>query len=302
MRRRRLRVLLGVATTRSAWHARRLAGIALETISPDDLSSLPTMTKIDLLTNFDSIVTDPRLTRGRVEAHLTQLDSDRYLEGRYHALASGGSSRVRGIFVHDEDAFVYGQISMMRFAERASSGWPSEPDGRWVTTVVAGDPASHASAAGAATFDSEQRPLHSVPATLPIDDIAAALDVQQPNLLAGYPSVLARLARRAHSGDLTIRPRLVLSTAEPLTETLEATIRDAWSVPILNVWGMSESGAAAVTCLVGGGMHLSDDFTIIEPVDSAGRRVPDGAESDKVLVTNLMSVAQPLIRYEATTA
>jgi phenylacetate-coenzyme A ligase PaaK-like adenylate-forming protein len=298
LRRTRLHELIAVARARSPWHAARLAAVPTERLEPDDLTALPTMTKADLLEAFDSIVTDRRITLARVEDHLRGLDSDRYLDDRFHVLASGGSSGVRGVFVHDWDGFVYGEASMTRFGEREARRRGGQGNRRWVTSIVAGDRASHASAAAAATFDSIERPLHAVPASLPIADISAALQTQQPDLLAGYPSVLARLAQFTLAGNLTIRPTLVMTTAEPLTPTMEASIREAWGVPVVNIWALSECGAAAVTCPAGRGMHLSDDLVIIEPVDLAGRPVPPGVESDKVLITNLLSHAQPLIRYE----
>jgi phenylacetate-coenzyme A ligase PaaK-like adenylate-forming protein len=62
-RERKLRSLLAAAKQGSAWHAARLADINPATATEDDLTSIPTMTKQDLMENFDGIVTDPRLSR-----------------------------------------------------------------------------------------------------------------------------------------------------------------------------------------------------------------------------------------------
>ena len=58
-----------------------------------------------MLDNFDELVTDGRLTLAGVEAHLDELegaapDADPKLLGEYRALASGGSSGRRGVFVY----------------------------------------------------------------------------------------------------------------------------------------------------------------------------------------------------------
>src|SRR5262245_18301838 len=61
-RRDALAATLRNACEGSAWHRERLDGIDLATVTPDDLSQLPTMTKHDLIANWDAIVTDPRLS------------------------------------------------------------------------------------------------------------------------------------------------------------------------------------------------------------------------------------------------
>jgi len=101
LRRQKLRRLLEVARERSPWHRRRLAGIDVSSISEAGLSAIPAMTKDELMANFDAIVTDPRLGLSRVEDHLSGLDADAYLFGSYHAVASGGSSGRRGVYVYD---------------------------------------------------------------------------------------------------------------------------------------------------------------------------------------------------------
>ncbi|HEX3833795.1 MAG TPA: hypothetical protein VHW04_17580, partial [Solirubrobacteraceae bacterium] len=105
-RRRRLRELLRVAKAQSPWHRERLEGIDPERLEEGDLSQLPTMTKSDVMSNFDEIVTDRRLSLERVESHLAGLGAEpSYLLDGYQAVVSGGSSGVRGVFVYDWDAW-----------------------------------------------------------------------------------------------------------------------------------------------------------------------------------------------------
>ena len=97
----RLRRLLELARERSPWYRNRLADIDVDTFSVSQLADLAPMTKDDLLTHFDDIVTDRRLSLSRVEAHLGALTSDGYLLDEHHAIASGGSSGRRGVYVYD---------------------------------------------------------------------------------------------------------------------------------------------------------------------------------------------------------
>ena len=88
-RERRLRGLLRTAKAKSPWYAERLSHVDADSFREDDLSSIPAMTKDDLMRNFDEIATDRRLSRGVVETHLEQPDG--YLFDEYCVVASGAS-------------------------------------------------------------------------------------------------------------------------------------------------------------------------------------------------------------------
>jgi phenylacetate-CoA ligase len=106
-RRRRLRAMLRLAKERSAWHRARLADVDPDRVTEHDVRELPVMTKGDVMTYFDQIVTDPRVTLAAVESHLASLtEAPRHLLDRYQAIAPGGSSGVRGVFLYDWDAWV----------------------------------------------------------------------------------------------------------------------------------------------------------------------------------------------------
>jgi phenylacetate-CoA ligase len=99
-RRRELGLTLQNAVDRSRWHRGRLAGLDLGDIAPDDLTALPTMTKRDLMTSWDDIVTDSRLTIEQARAHLDGIDERGLdlLHGDYFVFTSGGSTGEPGLF------------------------------------------------------------------------------------------------------------------------------------------------------------------------------------------------------------
>ena len=72
----RLRTILRTAKERSQWHARRLAHVDPDAVTGDDLSMIPVMTKVDVMANWDGLVTDRRLTRERAEVHLLKVASE----------------------------------------------------------------------------------------------------------------------------------------------------------------------------------------------------------------------------------
>jgi phenylacetate-coenzyme A ligase PaaK-like adenylate-forming protein len=127
------------------------------------------------------------------------------------------------------------------------------------------------------------------------------LNAAQPTVLQGYPSAIHLLALEAEAGRLNISPRRVLTCGEQCTDEARAAVAAAWGVEIYDYWGCSE-GIYAFPCRAGTAMHLPDDLAIIEPVDRHGNVVAPGQPADKILLTNLYNLTQPLIRYEITDA
>jgi phenylacetate-coenzyme A ligase PaaK-like adenylate-forming protein len=280
----RLRALLRHAATHSRFHAERLGGVDLDTIEPDDLSALPVMTKADLMTRFDDVVTDDRISLARAEAALADVDEEpASLLDSVMVLASGGSSGPRGVFVLDP---------------RAMGGPP--PGGLRLAMVAAASPV-HATAAAIAATAGGALPFHflPVPVTLPVSEMVERLNRIQPAALYGYPTALAQLAGEQTAGRLHIRPMAVTSTSETCTPELRAAIRAAFPVPLVDTFGSTEG-------LVGGTppdddvFVFAEDGCIVELVDADDRPVPPGTPSAAVLVTALENRLQPLIRYRIT--
>jgi len=298
-RERGLRALVAHARARSPWHGRRLAGLDPDRLRETDLPDLPVMTKDDLMEHFDEVVTDRRLTRDVVEAHLAALSTDAYLLDEYHVCASGGSSGRRGAFVYDFEGWVTAWGSLARFIMRMTTevfGPDSAPP---VVAMIAADKASHMTAAFSQTFRVPGLRLHRLPATWPLARIVAALNEIQPDSLQGYASVIHQLAAEALAGRLRIAPRIVGTTSEPLLPEIREAIAATWGAPLFNALGTTE-GLMGVSCSAGRGIHLNDDVCIVEPMDGAGNPVPPGERAVKVYLTNLYNLTTPLIRYELT--
>jgi phenylacetate-coenzyme A ligase PaaK-like adenylate-forming protein len=296
----RLRELVAVAKEHSAWHAKRLADIDPQMLDEDHLRELPVMTKSDLMENFDAIVTEPRVTLAKADAHIAALSSDRYFLGDLHAVASGGSSGVRGVFVWSWTAWATAQRSLLRrqLSDRLRDAeLASKPP---VAMFVGAENATHYTSALAQTFTTPAVAVHRFPVTLPLEEIVAGLNRVSGDSLAAYPSMLATLVSEARAGRLTIAPRRVVTMAEPLLPEIRAAAEATWGAPIANLWGTSEGGVTAFGCFQDPGMHLCDDLLIVEPVDAEGNPVAPGIRSHAVYLTNLFNSLQPLIRYEIT--
>src|SRR6266545_3599934 len=110
-----LRRLLAHAVTHAPFHRRRLAGIDVDRLEPADLSSLPVMTKADMMAALEEVLTDQRLTRNLVEQALAATAAEPVpILDDYVALATGGSSGQRGVHVFDRAALVGYASSLAR--------------------------------------------------------------------------------------------------------------------------------------------------------------------------------------------
>ena len=291
-----LRALLTVAVERSSWHRLRLEGLDIASLSDHNIVDLPAMTKTDLMDNFDSVLTDTRLSRRLCEDHLDRSPGDDLL-GEFQVVASGGSSGTRGVYVYGWDEWAICYTSNVRFQARDWTRDPTLAGTARVIAVVAAASPTHISAALSKTFSSGDNARHLFPVSLPLETIVAGLNELQPTVLMGYSSFLPRLALEARGGRLRVTPRRVIAISEPLLPEARQVMHETWGAPIANGYAMSEG---IFTGCCDHGIHLPDDLCIFEPVDADGRPVAPGALSHRVLVTNLYNHTQPLIRYEVT--
>jgi len=297
-RRDRLRDLLRVALANSPWHRKRLAGIDPERFEEDHLRQVPSMTKDDLMANWDDIVTDPRLTLDLVERHLANLTSDAYLSDQFHAIASGGSTGTRGVYVYGWEpwAVVYAGLFRLTAWDRMTTPELAAVPNRMA--MVAARHATHMSCAITETFSNPALTTAQFPISMPIEQVVAGLNAFQPTHLVAYASALGMLACEARAGRLRIVPRRIASTSEPLFAEMRRAVEEAFHAPVANIYGTSEAGPMAIGCWRRAGMHLSDDLVIVEPVDCTGRSVGVGLRSDKIYLTSIANPTLPLIRFE----
>lgn len=299
-RERALRHLVCTAKAGSPWHRERLAHVDPEALTEAQLADLPVMTKDDLMSHWDSIVTDPRLTLASVEEFMDSLTGDGYLHGCYHAVASGGSSGRRGVFVYGWDAWTQCYAGFARFSLRALLTDPKLATAPKVTAIVGADRPTHMTSVLAQTFSNPALTVHRLPITLPLGELVARLNAVQPTMMMSYASALPLLAHEARSGRLAIAPLRITCTSEPLLPEIRRLAEETWGAQVYNSWGTTEGGPTGTSCGQGRGMHLSDDLLIVEAVDEAGRPVHPGERSAKVYLTNLYNPTIPLLRYELT--
>ncbi len=294
-----LRALVRVAVDRSSWHRKRLADVCPDELEIGDVPGLPVMTKADVMAHFDQIVTDHRITLAAVEEHVAKAATRGYLLDEYTPLATGGSAGQRGLFVYTRPGIATWWLSGIRNFQSHLQRDEELRDRVITMAYVMSSHPSHVGAAVARIFSDPLTRAASFPVTRPVEEIVSGLNDLQPDVLGGYASMLHVLADEAARGRLHIAPRCIWNGGEALLPETRRAISATWRVPLVNVWGSTESGGLVTTC-ARSGMHLSEDTLIIEPVDADGRPVPPGTRAAKILITNLFNPVLPLIRYEIT--
>jgi phenylacetate-coenzyme A ligase PaaK-like adenylate-forming protein len=147
-------------------------------------------------------------------------------------------------------------------------------------------------------IDGQRVPRLDLSATDPLDKLVQSLNEWQPDVLVGHSSIISLLAHEQRQGRLHIALCSVFCAADTLTSDMRRRIEETWQTRLFNVYGTTEGGALAAECSFHQGLHLFEDFSIVEVVDEHNRPVPPGAQGDKVLLTVLFRRTQPLIRYE----
>lgn len=292
----RLQSLVRHAVKRSPFYKELFAGIDPD--RPIRLEDLPTVDKKTLMANFDRVVTDPRLRLAEIEDHLTRLERDEYYLGRYRVLSTGGSSGLTGIFVYSRKEWIVILAAMQRMGRYMDLG-PRLPDRLRICTIGAHHP-RHGTSRVPESMDFGLAILQRLEATDSIEKLSGRLQAFQPEVLFAYPSIGALLALEQLDGRLRISPRVVVTSAEVCTEDMKEKMQKAWGTTPFNTYSMTEAPFLSTNCTHDKGIHIFEDLAILEVVDEHGRRVPDGELGHKVLLTNLFSYTQPLIRYEIT--
>src|SRR4051794_10877679 len=77
------------------------------------------LTKATMMEHFDDIVTDPRLRRDELLAHVEKIDGDDLYLGRYRVMTTSGSSGRKGLFVYDRAAWAVIMAQFLRFTAMA---------------------------------------------------------------------------------------------------------------------------------------------------------------------------------------
>jgi phenylacetate-CoA ligase len=284
----RLRALLRHVLQRSPYYREALGADAAD----GPLASLPTLPKSLLWGQFDGIVTDPRLRRSDLEAFLAEADAGASYLDRYRVFTTGGTTGEPGIFVYSPAEFAHWiAVSLAALARVGVT-----PATRFV--AIGAPSPIHITRQLFAAFQAGRADVPSLSVSTPLEEIVVSLNAYRPEAMLAYAGFLGVLADEQLNGRVDIRPRLVIGTSEVLTDDVVRRVEEAWDTRPINAYAATEAPPIATGSLDDVGMHVWENSAIVEVVDEAGRHVAPGEPGSKVLLTNLVNLTQPLIRYE----
>ena len=270
---------------------------------PDNytLSDIPVMEKKEFQAHYNEWVTDPELKEDMVREYLKRGTEDNsLLLGKYTALQTSGSTGNPLPMVRDDyHNKIHGALLRNRLFYGVTPGLFDHSKHKTAFLVHV---SNSASSYGSYLKMRRLRPgyeenIVAYPITDSIDVLVSKLNEFQPEIIVAYPPYLVMLAEEKLKGTLNIPIKLILSSAELLTEESYHRIHDVFGVPILNNYCMTEGGEIAMThdCPH---LHINEDWIIVEPVDENRRPMKDDSEySSGILVTDLTNYVQPIIRY-----
>ena len=286
--RERLGELLAHAVSASPYYREALGADPAAT----PFERLPTLSKPVLMEQWDRIACDPRVRLAGVEAHAAGAQAgDPYL-GEYQVFSTSGASGLRGLFVYGARDWA----ALLAHTMRAVARNGTRPGERAVG--IGAPPGVHMSPRLFAALQSGGA-APRLSALTPLDEMVAALNAFQPEVMLGYATVATLLAAEQLAGRLNIAPHLLAFGSEPLTDEMRVRIQEAWGIDPCEWYATTEASTiASSTPEHPRALEIFEDQYVVEVVDEDNQPVPPGTAGAKVLVSNLENRTLPLIRYE----
>lgn len=298
---KRLREIVAHARKHSAFYREKYANL------PDDpsLDQLPPVTKQELTARMQDWICDPEFSEDELVDFIN--DSDQFgklFKGKYSVSTTSGTTgeplRMMRDSRHVNINAAILQVRLYNSPLLKNAPDVADKKARFASVLATG---GHHAAFSA--FKKRQLALEAegITGTMellsigePVEEMVRRLNEFQPEVITGYPSFLNVLSGEQKEGRLNISPKVILCSAEQLTDETRKLVEKRFHCPVGNVFCSTEGGEVALLC-DHGKMHLNTDWIIVEPVDKAGNPVEPGAMSEAILVTNLMNAVQPIVRY-----
>lgn len=264
------------------------------------LEDLPITNKIEMMKNFDSWITDSNMNMQKIEEFTSNIENvGRMIDGKYLIFKTSGSTGNPAIILYDKQNIeVASAVAAFRTFARKEDFKAFMKNGKKTAGVFANY--GFYLACGMSRYLQLKMPRKNNKITIDVnaseDEIIRKLNEFNPSMLSGYPSNLAVLA---DFKQLTIKPDVVITGGELLTDEIRKKLTDKFNCYVQTHYSCTEAGEVACECSEKH-LHINEDWVIVEPVDKNNNPVEYGVCSDKVLITNLSNYIQPFIRYELT--
>ena len=246
----------------------------------EDLQKLPLLTKTDLRTRLDDMISSDFPDRKKLTEHETS-----------------GSTGVSVVVYSNEesDQFKRGAVlrsdewSGWRLGERVASLWTVPHESfrlrPWLRKTLL-----------------TRRYVHLYTLKMTDESINEFINTMvkwPPSLIFGHAHTFYLLVDflKKKRPEVKIRPKGIIATAMVLYDHERKIVEDYFQCKITNRYGCEEVSLIACECERHEGLHVNSDVLHVELIDQKGLPSPPG-DPGRVVITDLWNLAMPMIRYE----
>ena len=259
-----------------------------------DISQLPITEKPVLMQHFNEWVTDKILHIEKIREFISKKETigDMY-KYKYYVCTTSGSTGEPAVIIHDKQSrAVYYAIGLFR------NLLPRIPITKFLTRfkmaaflATGGHFLGYTTMVNRSKKSKWRQSLQKIYSVFtPITDIVKKLNIFQPDIIGGYPTVMYILAKEQLKKRLSIHPYVITSAGETLHPYMRKTMEKAFHCEVINSYGSSEVPGLTFECKYHN-LHVNSDWYILETT-----------ENNTILVTNLSNFVQPIIRYRMSDA
>lgn len=247
----------------------------------EDIRKLPLLTKTDLRTRLDDMISSDYPDRSKL-----------------HVNKTSGSTGVAVVVYSDEACAQFKRGAVLRSDEW--SGWKL---GERIAAIW-GNPKRREDWKGKIREFFLDR-YYVFLDTLKMDEqamrvFAGELLKTPPSMLFGHAHSLYLFAGflKQKMPEVRIKPKGILSTCMVLHDFERTLIEDVFQCKVTNRYGCEEVSLIASECERHEGLHVNNDALFIELIDHDGKTITEPNTPGRIVITDLWNQAMPMIRYE----
>lgn len=248
---------------------------------------MPLINKQIMMDNFDAINTcGLKIEDVKTFAVEKELNKDYlgYYKDQYVIGLSSGTSGNKGIYITSKDL-----TEQLPFVFLARSGIPLKLLPFRILFLL------RVFSQGFEDINAPLVNLSYLSTMTPVVEIIQSINEGRINILMAPPSLIRLLLE--HVDKIEKPLKMIMTYAEVLEEEEKCRFEKVFDTKVIEIYQASE-GQIASTCRCGN-LHINEDLVYVELYDDDGNEIMQAdTVATKMIVTNLINYAQPLIRYE----
>ena len=280
-----LQKLLLYAQKKSSFYQKRLQPYQINTL--EDYHHIPTINKSMMMENFSTLNTCG-LIKEDVEQYAILKEKNKdylgYYKDQYVIGLSSGTSGNRGIYITPKS-----MTKRLPGVFLARSGLSLKDLPMRILFCL------RVFSQGFNDINAPLIKLSYMPTMTPPEEIIRQINQKNINILMAPPSLIRFLLPLKN--EIKVKLKKIITYAEVLTKTDKMQFEQAFQTNVIEIYQASE-GQIASACEKGN-LHINEDLVYIELYDQEDQLITKPhVVGHKMVLTNLINNAQPLIRYE----